>query len=223
MESCHSIGKRQWPASPAWSTADTLEEVPSISSLVDAKKEELAKRLFYSVNKQGLRSMLASSFMNPSLSTASSRFFMQEPTSGQKVAQEDNKLRSFRAKENRLESLLAKIRLLLGKVEFANFHLASSTAEQELFREANVSLMHLLTKACKEDKLAAKFLENNPSEDLALALLTISSKKAKITKSKFVELAGAISTKEREELLRKGRCYYFFVWLLEGRRTTLHL
>lgn len=215
MEMNYAIGKRPLPVSPSRRLEIAQDELPSIRFLVSAQKSELAKKLFFAVNKQSLRSLLDASFMKPYSPTktqvtgqrSSSPCCPQEqfsPSSRGNFKQVDHE-----------KSLFGQIRRLVRKVE-SSYSRSATCKESEVFTLANESLLHVLSMACKADRSAGDFLAQQSPEDIALALLTLSSKKARIHKNSFVELVGAISNKDREDLLKKGSCYFFFVWLLEG-------
>lgn len=221
MEFEPTIGKRKMPSSPSWSLEDTQDECSSIADLVHLKKEEISKKLFYAVNKQSLHSMIEASFMKPPRSVLIS---LKAGHQGSKISPRPSQTHPSRPSAPQSPNcvggaLLAQVRILVGLFESA-YSRSTSRKELDAFKQANLTLLHVLTMACKADSDVKAQLSQLSSEEIAIALLTLSSKKVKISKNCFVELVGAFSNKDREEILKKERCYYLIVWLIEGRTKT---
>ena len=217
------MGKRELPSSPAWSLEDTQDEFSSVSYLVSSKKEELAKKLFYEVNKQSLCSMLQSSFMKPQRLTQAGlktgHKVLGDFLGKRRLSQEIHVSKDTK-EINQKASFFERVEKLTKAFQQA-YSQISSSQESSYFKKINHSLLEVISKLSKENKKVHKIIKEQSPEEIALALLTLSSKKAKIHKNLFVELAGAISCKKREDLLSKGKCYFVLVWLLEGQKKSL--
>ncbi len=215
------IGKREELENGCWSPPDTQEGLKKINCLVSAKKEELSKKLFYEVNKQSLRLLFEGSFKKPRWSANLSSTGSERTSSSSSIT---NPVPNFQRSGSVADAfgcsaLLKMARQYVAGVE-DTFSKTASSNDLEMLKRANISLFHLLSTTCKTERKVRDFILTLSSEDVAIALLTLSCKKVKITKNHFAQLLGAFSAKNREELLRKEKCYFILVWLLEGQPIT---
>ena len=222
MDKDCTIRKRDPNSSPSWSQEDTEDESSSISYLVSSKKGEITKKLFFAINKQSLSSLLTTSFMKPQvlkqMRVLDAAFEVERLAHNRRIC--NTKSTPSGTSKDPISRALFKVKNIVNTFELTYSKLVSEK-ELTFLKKVNSSLLNMISCYCKENIDFIYIVAEHSSEDIALALLTMSSKKCKINKNTFVELARIFSNKQKDTLLKKGKFYYIIVWLLEGRIKSL--
>lgn len=217
------IGKRK-PIDPQSDLQD-LSTSSRISDLVECKKCELAKKLFISVNQQSFSTLMVKSFRKPTRLETSNSSGDEGNSSPQKCTQQGfqgfSKLKEVQLnqKKERLETAIPKAGQLVKVFEEA-FSKCSSHQVVDQLRTLNMYLLQALQKGCKDSLETTSSLSSASSEEIAVAILTLSSKKARISKSCFVDLVHEFWPTNKEAILAKNSSYFVLVSLLNSQQST---
>jgi hypothetical protein len=197
-----------------------------LSDLLSLHKGLIAKKLFIRVNEQSL--LISANFSIPKVTPV---HWSSKSKRVQCVGEQDCSCGSFEKKalanESSFESVdLRQVEASVKAFEsVARLHVLDKNQTTYL-KQVNAMLVSVVSRSLASNRIASYSSGPSPSAkalsatDVSLAILRLSSKKLRLTKKTFVDLAWKVFKLDRETLLEKNAAYHFIVTILQQNVTT---
>lgn len=193
-----------------------------IADMIKCKKGELSRKLFIAVNQQSISTLMATSFEKP-------KPLCPYVESGENISKRMSSIYGIQDISNqacqkpkfsdRIEIVIIQAGRMINKFEEAYAKNATISGQTQL-NELNSYILHALLSSFKAKPKVSSKLSSATSEELAVAILTLSSKKVRLSKCSFVDLVQIFWPTTRETILTKSTSYYFLVWLLSRKHSS---
>ena len=197
-----------------------------LSDLLSLHKGLIAKKLFIRVNEQSL--LLSSTFSMPRVTPAlTSSNNKRALCTGEQDCSCGSLAMKVLAKDGCFESFdLRQIEANLKAFESIARQLILDPTQTTYFKQVNAMLVSVVSRSLASSRMASYSSGQLPSAmalsatDVSLAILRLSSKKLRLTKKTFLDLAWKVFKLDRDTLLEKSTAYNYIVTLLQQRAAT---
>lgn len=197
-----------------------------LSDLLSLHKGLIAKKLFIRVNEQSL--LISATFSTPRIAPVHSSSTNKRL---QCIGEQDCSCGSYEknvlANESCFESIdLRHVEASVKAFETMARQLVLDEHQTTYLKQVNAMLVSVVSRSLASSRLATYSSGQLPggktlsATDVSLAILRLSSKKLRLTKKTFVDLAWKVFKLDRDTLLEKNAAYNFIVTLLQQRVKT---
>lgn len=191
--------------------------IATISEMIESKKGELSRKLFISINQQSFTNLMVTGFEKPK-PLKRSIFPEDEKASPTRLSsssgfQENPKTRGGNSGMERFTMILNQATKMIRLFEEA-YRENTAVSCQSRLNKLNTYLLKSLERTCKDNPHVSDMISSAMSEEVAVAVLTLSSKKLRVSKTTFVELVQQFWQADREVVLTKSNTYFLLVKLL---------